>query len=462
METIVLKIKRVNFDRGICRDILNLAWPSITEQMLVMMVGMMSTIFVGRIGTQSMAAVGMVNMLVAFLQTAFAGLATGTTVIVARVIGEGNRNKAKSTLIQSMFMGIICGLTISAFGYIFAQQILRLFFGAAEVQVLSIAIQYYRIILIGLPFLVLDLIIAGSVRGAGDTKTPMIITGIVNIVNIVLSILLIWGFSFGNIEIQALGVTGAAMAVTSARISGVFMRIIALYFLKNPKLGLSLKDCYAFDVKLIKRIIKVGFPAFIEQMVTHGGFLILQVIIVSMGTAAVATYQVGVNVNSLAFMPIFGFSIAVTTLVGKTLGEKEYKKAEKYNYETIKIGMFAITLVGALMFIFARPLAGLYTKDAEVIKKSIGLIRVFAVVEPMMAITFICSATLKAAGDMTYVMSTSIVGLWSCRIGIVFVVNYIFNIGIYAVMIGICFDYGIRAVMYILRINKGNWKYLRV
>lgn len=447
-------------DKDFDREIIRLAWPSIAEQILEMMVGMVSTIFMGRIGTSAVAAVGMINMLMGFLQTIFSGLSMGTTVIVARVTGEGNRKEAKNAVIQSIYMAICLGLLLAIIGRIFSHSILKVFFGNTEVGVFNLGLDYFNIILINLPFFVLDIIISGAMRGAGDTKTPMLITGAANILNIILNTVLVFGVPILNIA--ALGVTGSAIAVTISRICCVAARVFVLFYNKKLKLSLSLKDDFSLKPALMKRIINIGVPGFIEQAVMQGGFLILQIIIISIGTVAMAAYQVGINVNALAFFPIFGFAIANTTLVGQSLGERKYKKAEKYAYESLKISMIIAFIIGILMIVFSWPLASLYSNDPVVIKEAVGLICTFGILEPMLAILNICSATLKASGDINYVMVTSFVGLWSGRVFLSYILIKLFGIGLTAVMIGIFFDFSSRSIMYLMRMNKGEWKYLKV
>jgi putative MATE family efflux protein len=456
----ILKRFRLKLDKKADKEIIALAWPSIVEQILVMMVGMVSTIFMGRVGTDAVAAVGMVNMLMAFLQTVFSGLAIGTTVIVARVTGEGNNSEAKRALIQSGYMAIVVGIILTILGRVFSSPILKLFFGGSEIKVFNIGLSYLNIALFGLTFFVLDIIISGAMRGAGDTKTPMLITGGVNILNIILNIALIFGVQ--GLNIPALGVAGSAIAVTISRIISVVVRILVLYNRKGLKLNLSLKDDYSIKTELMKRIINIGVPGFIEQAVMQGGFLMQQVIIVTMGTVAMAAYQIGINVNALAVFPIFGLAIADTTLVGQSLGEKHYKKAETYAYESLKITMIIGFIIGLLMAVFARQLAGLFSIDPLVINESVGIIRTFGILEIMIAILNVCSATLKASGDIKYVMVTSFVGLWTFRILLTYGLNRWFGLGLIAVMTGVFFDFSVRSVMYIIRMGMGKWKYLRI
>ena len=455
-----MNLHRFKFDRPMDRAIISLAWPSITEQILEMLVGIVSTIYMGWLGASAVAGVGMVNTLMNFLQTVFSGLSIGTTVIIARLTGEGDITEAKRTLVQSGYMALVVGIFLMAAGKLFSIPILRLFLGGAEAEVFNLGISYFEIILFNLPFFVLDIIVSGAMRGAGDTKTPMIITGGVNVINIILNSVLIFGVP--ALHIPAMGVAGSAIAVTISRILGVTVRVLVLYNRKKLKLSMSLKDDYTIRPLLMKRIINIGVPGFIEQAVMQGGFLILQVIIVSMGTIAMAAYQIGININAIAFFPIFGFAIANTTLVGQSLGEKNYAKAHTYAYESLKITMLFGLVLGVLMVVFSPQLATLYTRDPLVIKESVGIVRTLGVLEPLLAILNICSATLKAAGDIKYVMITSLIGLWTLRVLPSFALDRLFGIGLTAVMISIFLDFSSRSIMYLLRMNKGNWKYLKV
>lgn len=455
-----MKNKWFRLDKKADKEIISLAWPSITEQILEMMVGMVSTIFMGRIGTYAVAAVGMVNMLMGFIQTVFSGLSIGTTVVVARVTGEGKDEEAKSALIQSGYMAMFVGVLLAALGRLFSLPLLSLFFGSAEPEVFKAGISYFNIVLINLPFLVLDIIISGAMRGAGDTKTPMVITAGVNVLNIILNTVLIFGVPI--LHIPAFGIVGSAIAVTISRIIGVSVRAIVLFNYKGLKLNLSLKDDYRIRPSMINRIIKIGIPGFIEQAVMQGGFLVLQIIIIPLGTVAMAAYQVGLNINALAFFPIFGFAIANTTLVGQNLGKKDHEKAGKYAYEGLKITMIVGFVIGMLMVIFSKYLASLYTVDQLVIKEAIAIVCVFGVIEPLLAVLNLCSSTLKAAGDIKFVMVTSFVGLWTFRVLISFILIRLLGVGLTGVMIGIFFDFSSRSAMYLIRMNKGKWKHLTV
>lgn len=443
-------------------EILELAWPSITEQMLIMMVGMISTIFVGHISTAAIASVGMINSLVFFFQAIFAGLSTGSTVIVARLIGEDNEDEAHLAVMQSLIMCIFIFICFTLFGYIFAVPLIKAFFGEVTQEVFDLGLLYYKIVLLGMPFVIIDIVLGGALRGAGDTRTPMYITATINIISLILNSIFVFGIHInGHTFIPAYGVKGSAMSVTIARVIGGFIQLYVLYFGKR-KISLSVNDKIRLDFNMMMRIIRVGIPASLEQLIMQGGFLIMQVIVSTMGTASIAVYQIGMNANSLAFMPIFGFQLAATSLVGRSLGAGRIKLAETYGKLTNNIAIKVITVIGILMFIFAKQLAQLYSTDPNVIRMGSVVIRIFAAIEPMLAIMNVISGVLRAAGDLLYIVLTAFVGLWLFRVAVGYTLGKIFRMGVYGIWIGICFDFVVRSLMYSHRFKVGKWKYMRV
>ena len=448
--------------RNVSKEVMEIAWPSIAEQMLVMAVGMISTIFVGRISAAALAAVGLINMLIFFLQAVFAGLSTGVTVVVARLVGEEDIEGVKTATSQSFIMAVFLTLLFTLLGYAFDIPIIKTLFGKIEPEVFEFAILYYRIALIGFPFMVIALILGGALRGAGDTKTPMYVTAVVNIINLILNALLVFGVPYkGRYLIPPFGVKGAAFSVTAARIVGGILLPYLIYSGKNQA-GIAIRGPFKLDFDMMKRIIKIGVPASLEQLVMQGGFLVVQIIVSTMGTTAIAVYQIGMNANSLAFMPIFGFSIAATALVGRSLGAEEFDMAETYAKVSRNISVAVISVIGVFMFVFSKQLAALYTTDPEVIRVSASILKIFAVVEPFLAIMVVMAGVLRAAGDISYVVVTTVVGLWLFRIVLGSFLAKNFGMDIYGIWIGVFTDFIVRSIMYIFRFRAGKWKYIKV
>ncbi len=463
LRTLRLRVSGPGYSRReIYGSILTLAWPAILEQLLVMMVGVVSTVFVGRIGTKELAAVGLVNMIVMFVQTVFSGLATGATVVIARQTGEGDGAGVKRAIVQSLVVGVVTGIGVTLPALVFSRSLLGLFFGGVDPEVGAIGLRYFRLVMLGTPFFVVDLVVAGAVRGTGDTRTPMLVTLAANVVNIVLSYTLIFGLPIGqSFRTPAFGVTGAGIAVMATRIFAGTVRTRLLFRTKRPW-GLGRGERFRPDRPTIARIVRVGFPAFMEQFIMQGGFLAVQVIIISLGVVQSAAYQVGVNVNSLAFMPTFGLSIATTTIVGQSLGRSEPQRAGIYALEAISLGVAIISSVGFLIAVFAPTLVRMYSSDPDVVRTASMVIRIFALTSPFLGVMNVSASILRAAGDILFVTISAIVGLWIFRLGLAWLLTSVYGLGLPGVLVAIVIDFTVRSTMYGLRVRAGRWLELKV
>ncbi len=450
-------------DKKIYKSILSIAWPSISEQFLVMLVGMITTIFISRLGAEYTSSVGIVTTLFGLYQVIFAALSTGCTVLIARFIGQNKHSKAISTLFQSIVIGAVVSIVFFLFASIFYKQIIDIFYNGLEINVLNLTYTYYKATVIGIPFIVMDLIISGAQKGAGDTKTPMLISILVNIVNVILNILFVRGINLGFINIASLGITGAAIAVNVSRILGATLKFLTL-FSKKRKICFDLNIKYKIDMNIIKRIFKVGVPSLLENFIMQGGFLFLQTLIISLDKNGfvLAGYQIGGNVHNIAFMPIMGLSITTTTLVGQSLGMENYSLAEKYAKYCTKLGILIGLYMGFLQVAFSNILLGLYKCDEKVLPFAITTLIGFSLIEPFIGLSNIIASTLRSAGDLKYILFTALVAFWSLRLGFSYILIRFFNFGLIGVMIGIFLDFSIRSFLYLNRLNKGRWKYLRV
>ncbi len=449
-------------DEGnIRKAVLQLSLPAVAEQTLFMIVGVVSTVFVGRISKEAISAVGLVNILAGFVMVMFVALSTGSTVLVARLMGENDTGTAKQALKQSVVIGAAASLLLSVLLFFCAAPLIGLLFGRAEADVVNMAVLYFKITMVTFPLALVNILISGCLRGAGDTVTPMLIANIVNVLNVILGIILIFGIKLPFLHINGGGIAGAGWAVAISRAVGGILSFAMLYRRGNP-IKTDLFKNFRFDPELMKRVLKVGIPAAMEQIVMQGGFLVLQVIISGMGTIAIAVYQICMSVNSISYIPIWGFGMGATTLVGQSLGAKKPHIAEKCGWSALKIGVAVIVLLTAVIFIFPDKLISIYNSDPDVIGTGAAAIRIFSLSQPFLAVVVVISGALRGAGDITYVMITSFIGIWIFRIMVTIGLNLAFHLGINGVWIALCADFFIRSIMYFVRFKRGRWKEIAV
>lgn len=445
------------------QGVLRLAIPAVLEQVLVMIVGVISTMLVGKLGKEALSAVGIVNQTIAFILVLSVALSTGSTVLVARLIGEGNRRDARDAMRQTVVLGAIGFTIVALVCHAFSSSILHLFFGSAEPAVLRHAEAYFRISMTGLPFLLVNTIISGNMRGAGNMKAPMFIAGMVNVLNLTLGILLIFGVSMPAIglELPAYGVVGAAWAVSIARMFG---GIVSLLWIRNGEgpLRTPLLKGFRLNLPLLVRTGRVGLPAMLEQIVMQGGFLMIQIVLAGQGTTTMAVMQIGNSVNSIAFIPTWGFGLAATTLIGQSMGEGRPEFAKKAGYEANRLCLYVSLTLSLALFVFAPQLTAMYTDDPEVLAVGIKAIRIFCCSQPFLSVVVVLSGALRGAGDITYVMLTSFVGIWGMRLLLTIVFYRWFSLGALSVWFAYGMDFLVRAAMYRHRFGRGKWMSIRI
>ena len=188
--------------------------------------------------------------------------------------------------------------------------------------------------------------IGAALRGAGDTRTPMRYNMISNLINVVLNYILI----YGKLGFPAMGITGAAIATTVSRSVAMIMAILAIYH-PNSILSLSEKKGLFFDFNIIKRILRIGIPSGLEQLIFRTGQMEFVRTVAGLGTTAFAAHQVAINVFGLSFSPSLAFGIAATTLVGQSLGAGRPDMAEKYGLETRRMGMYVAVAIINIFFL---------------------------------------------------------------------------------------------------------------
>ncbi|WP_202080661.1 MATE family efflux transporter [Caldalkalibacillus salinus] len=437
--------------QAIRKRILHLAGPSLTEMVLINFVQMINMIMVGRVGAEAVAAVGLTNQPVFFALAAFMALNVGTTAIVARAMGSGQYDQANQAAQQTLTLNIILSLVIAFIGFYYAEDIL--IFMGAEPEVLLDGVGYAKIIFLSLGFITLSMGLTAVLRGAGDTVTPMRI----NVTSNILLILIGFPLIYGHVGFPELGVIGAAIATSIARFVAA---VWVLYVLFSGKfvIKLSLQRLFSFDRAMIRRIVRIGLPAAGEQFALRGGQIIFARIVAGLGTATFAANQICFSILGLTFMPGMAFATAATTLVGQGLGAKKPELAEKFGWETRKIGMVISGVIGGCFILFAPYIMMLYTNEVDVIEQGAIALRVIGAVQVAQSTQFILAGALRGAGDTKFPLYAMFIGVWGFRVALCLLFVLVLNWGILGAWLAVAVDQIVRSFIIYYRYKGGKWK----
>ncbi|MBU5227944.1 MATE family efflux transporter [Clostridium senegalense] len=422
-----------------------LAIPVVIENILQTFLGTVDTYFAGRINDSAIAAIGVTNLIVNVFITFFTAISIGTSAILARNFGKKDFDKVNSVIKQSIILAGIIGLIIGLINFIFYKQILMI--SGVSDKVLSYATPYYIIVVVPSVVLSLSLILSSCLRATKDTKTPMIATGIANILNVLLN------FIFINI---GMGIVGIALATTVSRIMNVVILIVKLKKNKNG-VNIQLKK-WSIEKETIKSIVKIGIPAGIEKLIMRLGQIVYNGMIISIGISAYVAHNVAGNIESYSYIPAMGFGVATTTLIGITLGENNVKKSNEMVFVSYVMTTILMVSIGIIFFIFAPQLASIFTNTKEVQEMVIRVLRLIALFQPFAAITQIFTSALQGAGDTKFPMYSTLIGIWGIRVGIGYLFGVSLGFGLVGVWMAYVIDITIRGILLLKRFLNGKWK----
>ncbi|MCG8484014.1 MAG: MATE family efflux transporter [Clostridia bacterium] len=435
------------------KAIMVLAIPAMIENILQVFIGVVDTFFIGKIGTEAIAGVGATNLIMNIYIAFFLALGVGTTAIVSRNIGANDFEKSNHTVKQSLIMAVSIGLGFGIINLIFSKNILLLL--GAEERVVQYALPYFLSVAVPSVFLCVMMVLSSALRGAGDTKTPMKIAIISNIINAILDYILI----FGLFNFTGLGILGAGLATTLSRVVGAVLLLRKMNG-RYTKIHISLFSKWKIDKNILKSIVRISLPAAAERLIMRSGQLIYGGMIIKIGTEAYAAHNIAGTIETFSYLPGMGFGIAAATLVGQSLGANKSDEAQRYGWMSYYIATGFMIVVGAVFYVFSPFLARLFTQDPMVIDLVVKVLRIIALFQPFLCVTLVLTAALQGAGDTKFPMYSTFIGIWGIRILGVYILGM--KLGLTGVWLAYAADITIRGVILILRFIRGNWKKVNV
>lgn len=426
--------------------ILALALPAMTEQILQTLVGFVDVLFVSRLGTGAVAAVGVANAMVLVAMAIFLALAVASSSLITRSIGAGDLKGAAVTARQASFLAVAIGLLFGLVSLLFAEPILRIM--GTEEGVLQDAVVYFRIVAGPAVFIAAMMMFGSILRSSGDTKTPMKVSLWINLVHIVLDYLLIFGIG----SFSGFGVAGAAIATVIVRMLGSF----ALYSaVRNSPLSFSMGDIRQMvKSERTKMILKLAAPVMVEKLIMRLGVILYYSAIIRIGTAAYAAHMIASNMESLVILAGTGFEVASTVLVGQHLGAKQFRLAERFGLTAMMLAAVVMTICGMALFFLAPWVAALFTQDTHIAEMVVIALRFMAAYQLPLAVVLIATGALQVSGDTKTPMYSTAIGMWLVRLLGIYLFGIQMGMGITGVWLSITLDIFVRALFLFWRFRR--------
>jgi putative MATE family efflux protein len=434
---------------GIRRAVFLLAIPMVLELSLESVFALVDMFFVGKLGQNAIATVGLTESAITILYSIAIGLSTGATAIVARRVGEKNPEAAAHAGAQAIVIALIATLVVSLFGMIFASDILSLMGASAEV--VKEGAVFTRIMLGGSISIMLIFLINGIFRGAGNAAIAMKSLALASLINIILC----------PIFIHLMGLKGAAIATVIGRSIGVLYQC---YHLFSGKGLLKLHNHhFKFDPTVIKSLIQVAWPATFQFVIASGSWIVLARLVAETGgTTASAGYQVAIRNIAFFILPAWGLSNAAATLVGQNLGAKEIGRAEESVYLSTKYNAIFMGIVMLVFLFFSTPIIRIYTSDSAVIAYGAQALQIIGAGYIFYGIGMVMTQALNGAGDTKTPTIINLIGFWVFQMPFAYLLAKQTSLSTVGVFIAIPVAESLIALIAWYYFKKGKWKEVKV
>lgn len=435
-------------------DLRKLLIPVVIEQVLNSLMGTADTMMVSNVGSAAISAVSLVDSINVLVIQVFVALSAGGTIVCSYYVGHKNLDRARDAAKQLIFIVTAISAVLAAVCLIFRYPLLSLIFGKVEPAVMEASQIYFFITALSFPFIALYDAGASIFRAQGNTRGPMTVSVISNILNIAGNAVLIWVFH--------MGVAGAALATLASR---AFCAIVVLYQLRSQKHPIFVRDYFKIrpSGSVIGRILALGIPSGIENGMFQFGKLAIQSTVSTLGTAAIAAQAMTNILENLNGIAGIGIGIGLMTIVGQCMGAGREDEAVYYIKKLTAIGEVVVITSCLLVFALVRPVTWLGGMEAESARMCIYMVTWITIVKPIVwSLAFIPAYGMRAAGDVKFSMILSCISMWAFRVSLcTFLCRYM-GVGPMGVWIGMFTDWTVRGLVFLWRFHSRRWLTKRV
>ncbi len=431
------------------RDIYRLIIPSLLENALLMLASFITAAMVGRLATKDIAAQGISVRVISIFWVLFRGIGIGATVAVAMQYGAGDLRKCRRIAEQAYLTVVPAAVILCLFMALFPEQLLRIF--TQDPELISRAAGYLRLAVWYLPFAAVMSINTAVFTGQGNTRIPMYIATVLNLINIAVGYAAIFGIG----AFRGMGLRGAIVATLASQISGCLLGLFLLY---RPGGQLSSvqseQPFFRLDGECLRSVYGTGLPAGCENVLWQLCAIVMSKVILTYGTNSYAAYQLGLQAEALTDMTALGFVTTSATLIAQAVGKKDSGLYQAYYRQLTRIAFVVSLFATGLLLLLPDQLMALLTDKADL--RKIGSLYVFIIgfVQIPQVMTKVYSGTIRSAGGKRVPMYIAAIGIWGVRIPLILLFGLVLHLDIVSIWITIAADMALRMILSLLYFKK--------
>ncbi len=432
------------------KDLKRLIFPLVIEQTLVMLVGMLDVIMVSQVGEAAISGVALSDMVNQLIIVVLAALATGGAVVVSQYLGDNKRDTASDVSGQLIMVSFLISVIIMILSLVFHTQILSLFFGSVEDNVMKAAKTYFIISALSFPFLGVYNSNAAIFRSMNRTKTTMYVSIIMNIINFVGNLIGVFVFKAG--------VMGVAIPTLVSRIVASII-IMKLAFFEENLVRVHWANIFSYKPQMIKKVLNIAIPNGIENSLFTLGKILVTSIVALFGTTQIAANGVANSINMLAIIFAQSINLAMVTVVGQSVGAKEFEQASMYVKKLMKASWIGTSVLSISVIVLLPLILNFYTLSNETYKLTFTLIVIHNLFTMVFHPTaFNLANAIRATGDVKFTMFVGIGSMFIFRLGTAYILGIYFNMGVIGVYFAMIADWIARSVAFVFRFKSNKWR----
>lgn len=450
-----LKGEEMDYTQGsINQALVLLAIPMIMEMLMESLFAIIDVFLVAKVSNEAVATVGMTEGVLMLVESVAIGIAMASTALIARRIGEKHYREASDVAVQTVILAALVSIVTGVLAFVFAEDILRIM--GADEKLIAEGKEYTRIIL-SMNFVLMFLFVFNGIfRSAGNPEIAMRTLILANTINIILDPILIFGFG----PIEAMGVTGAAIATCIGRGTGVVYQIYML--LKGQATVKFYREFLRPNFEVLARLFKVSLGGAGQFLISTASWIFLIRILAGFGNSVLAGYTIAIRIIIFSILPSWGLSNATATLVGQNLGANQPDRAETTVWRAGKYNMLFLLVLSIIFFLFARPICTLFTEDIAAINEAVNCLTIISLGYIFFAYQMIINQAFNGAGDTTTPTKLSFVFMWLVQIPLAYFLSMHTSLNSRGVYVSISVSSVLMALAAIYLFRKGNWKSVEV
>lgn len=435
------------------RDLTKLIIPLIIEQFLLIFVGLADSVMVASVGEEAVSAVSLIDSVMILLINAFTALATGGAIVAGQAIGRGEPEDGCRVVDQLALFISVFSVLIMALLYLGKPFVLHVVFGNIDLAVMENCNIYLLIVAASIPFIALYNAGAAIYRAMGDSKTPMLMSLLMNGLNLAGNALLIYG--------MGMGIEGAAIPTLVSRVSA---GIVMLRLLLNKKKTLHMTRLWGsrFDGRILKKVLSIGIPYGLENSMFQLGKILVLSLVATFGTVSIAANAVSNSVCTFAVLTGLATGYALSSVTAQCVGAGDMEQVRYYTKKIMAVAYVSMFLMNVSIVLLLPAIMRVYNLSPETARLASVIIIYHAVCAVLIwPASFTLSNTLRAANDAGYCMIVSVLSMWIFRIGFSYILADYFQMGVFGIWIAMTIDWSVRAVFFVVRYIRGKWQVIK-